>query len=79
MKDAYTDAEDQSGECKSVQHTSLVFKIDTEVDSPSVKDAYTNFNAPKHRAKVNYTALRKQLALFEDSRNFNHTPSTRTK
>ena len=79
MKDTYTDGEDHSGEFRTTKNASFMFRIDIEVDSPAVKDAYTNFNAPRHRAEVNYTAVRKQLALFEDLRNFNLTPSTRTK
>ena len=79
MKDTHSDTEDQTGEFRPVKNASFVLKIDTEVDAPSIRDAYTNVNAPRQRAKVNYTALRKQLALFEDSQNFNHTPSMRIK
>ena len=67
MKDTHTDSADQIEEFRSNKKKSSgsVIRLDTEIDSPSVKDAYTNFTASRRRAKVDYTAVRKQLALLK--------------
>ena len=67
MKDTHTDSADQIGEFRSnkKKRSGSVIKLDTAIDSPSVKDAYTNLTASRRRAKVDYTAVRKQLALLK--------------
>ena len=67
MKDTHTDSADQIEEFRSnkKKRSGSVIKLDTAISSPAVTDAYTNLDTARRRAKVDYTAVRKQLALLK--------------